>query len=230
MKNSIIIVFIAFVTLLSCNTSADKSFKTTNTETALLKVDAKSFLNLFQEITFDNLHLYSPSDTVDGKKFVGNKIDSTFYKFFSYDAFLLSNLNNGAEIFACYKFKFSDTETGLIIRTRSQYSETAIKLCVWQNQDILITNGIELADAFGDGEWYFQKDGWLTDLNSDKQFDIVNRKMDFWIDDVDSGVGQFHTTDSVMTFLANGTKFDKSKIAIDTSRFKMFKMGQNSNY
>jgi hypothetical protein len=83
MKITNLISFISLATLLSCTTSADKNSNPS------LQNDADIFLSLFPEITFAKLHLYSPSDTTDGKKFVGKKLTAHFINSFSVTKFFI---------------------------------------------------------------------------------------------------------------------------------------------
>jgi hypothetical protein len=192
------------------------------------KNNNSEFLNLFPFISADNLHLYSPCDKMDGKKYEGKKIQSVFYDFFSFDQFLRSNLDHGANIFSCYKFKLSDVLTGLIVRTRSQYSETSIDLCIWDNQENKIIKRIGLADSFGDGLWYFVKDAWLVDINKDGKLDIVNRQMDYWEDETPTtNSNKEHRSDSLKIFLATGRDYKLTKLyTVEKMKFKILDWGE----
>jgi hypothetical protein len=189
------------------------------------KNSSSGFLNLFSPISATNLHLYSPCDEEGGKKYEGKKIDGLFHNFFSFDWILRSNLDHGANIYSCYKFKLSESLTGLIVRTRSQYSETAIDLCIWNNQEKKIIKRIELADSFGDGPWFFVKDAWFVDINKDGMLDIVNRKKDWWEDDNNKE----HTSDSLKIFLSTGNdyKFSESQ-QVDKTKFSLLNWGERN--
>jgi hypothetical protein len=207
MKRQVIYLIIILGILMSC-------FFTRNSESG----SPSEFLELFQDISCDNLHLYSPCDKAEGNKFEGQLIDSTFHKFFMFDKWLKTTFDYQNNIFSCFKFKLSDTETGLIIRRLSQYSESAIDMCIWDKQTESIIKRIELADTFGDGTWYFVKDAWITDINEDGYLDIVTRKMEWWEDDVESttenpqGVGEIHTSDTLKTYLSNSENYKLTSV------------------
>ena len=182
------------------------------------------------------MHIYSISEKADGAKFDGRKLNTAFYKYFYFDNFLKSNLTDKTgSIFCCYKFKLTQNLTGLIIRRRSQYSESAVDLCIWDNGLEKVIQRIELADGFGDGDWFFVKDAWLKDLNSDGQIDIVTRKMEHWEDDfsnnednnlrdsanvINDSIEKF--TDSVKVFVLKKGNFKLSKISIKKDNFRLF--------
>lgn len=215
-------------------TLTDCSNRKTNSQSD----NSNAFLSLFQDISADNLHLYSPCDREDGKKYEGKQIDSTFHKYFAFDKRLVSYFDKKVgNVFSCYKFKLSNTKTGLIIRVPSQYSETEVDLCIWDNQTNKIIKRIELADAIGDGMWYFVKDAWLVDINKDGHLDIVTRKMEWWEEDeeeteldstsslADTTIGYIdgkeHTTDSLKIFLSTGDNYKLTNIAIDKTKYKV---------
>jgi hypothetical protein len=187
---------------------------------------SETFLELFQEISFDTLHVYSPCDKPDGRKFEGKIMDSTFYEFFELDAWQLSNLK-WQDFYKCYKFEMSDTLTGLIVRRPSQYSETAIDLNVWNNRTEKIINTINLSDGFADGMWFFMMDSWIVDNYENNKFAIVTRRMSWWEEDVDptpenpQGLGEEHIDDTTIVYVANGANFQISNFVIDTAQFKL---------
>jgi hypothetical protein len=185
-------------------------------------VNDTTFLALFPEISINKVHVYSPNEKTDGNKFQGKPIDSAFYKYFLFDDYLQSWLNNAYyHLFSCYKFKLSSIRTGLIVRAPSQYDETAISLYIWDNKARKIVKRLDLADSFGDAEWHFVKDAWLLDINKDGRPDFITRRKDWWRDDVDKGYGKLHITDSINLFTAVGDNFRKTRIKVDTAKFKL---------
>lgn len=197
----LIIIFVLSTTQLYCQT------------------DFKKFLDLFPAVSVSNLHVYSPCDKIDGKKFEGRLIDKAFHNLFSFDQVLKSNLTLGWHVFSCFKFKYSSSITGLIVRTPSQNSETSIDLFLWDNQQNKIIKRMELADAFGDGYWHFVKEGWLMDINKDGLLDIVNRKKDLWKDDPDDKTEQ--TSDTLRVFVGTGQDFKQTKMGVDKNKFEL---------
>src|SRR5687768_12330109 len=162
----LLVISVAGVLALSCNKTSGKIESNKNGN------QADRFLQLFPTITFQNLHIYSPFDKPDGDKFKGTKIDTTYHEYFSKDEWLYNAIQTGSEVFSCYKFALNDSITGLIVRIPSQYQESRIALCLWDNRNQAIWKQIVLADAFGDGMWYFVQDAWMTDVNNDGSFDI----------------------------------------------------------
>jgi hypothetical protein len=201
----------------SCNSGIisnnSESLKISNNVDSL-----NNLLSLFPTITAANLHIYSPFDSTSGNKFAGKAIDSTFYRYFSSQPWLDST-DKDSKIFACFQFNISNTRTGLIIRRRSQYSETAIDLCLWDNHSKKIINEMEVSDNFGDGQWYFVKDAWLVDINKDGLLDIVTRQKDWDGDDTTKPEGI--TTDSLKIYIAKGDNFNKALYPVDTTIFKI---------
>jgi hypothetical protein len=183
----------------------------------------KIFLSAFQDISIDTLHVFSQFDANQNTQFQGKEIDKSFFHYFAFDETLTSNLkdNNGfrQNIYSCYKFKLSDSKTGLLIRTPSQYDVTAIDLFIWDNVTKRIESKETLSDGFGDAGWYFVQDAWITDLNRDGQLDILKRKKDHEVDLDDST--KVSNTDSIFVFLARDNKFQKSTLQIDRSKFQL---------
>lgn len=215
---SLQLLIIALFALTSC------SNKQNNNQTLPGEDDsANIFLSGFQDISVDTLHVFSQFDTVRDSTFQGKVIDTSFYHYFGFDETLSANLkdNNGFKqnIYSCYKFKFSDSKTGLLIRTPSQYDVTAIDLFIWDNAAKRIESKETLSDGFGDEGWYFVQDAWIVDLNSDGQPDIVKRKKDHE-DDLDDST-KVSNTDSVFVLLAKDNKFQKSTTQIDKSKFQL---------
>jgi len=180
------------------------------------------FLNLFSEIKYQDLHIYTPpydtSNRVD--KYYGKQIDPSFYKSLVFDNYITpTETDTFDHYFACYKFKLTDNKTGLIIRRPSQYSETAIDLYTWDNIDKKIINIINLADAFGDEGWYFVQDAWLDDINNDNRMDIVIRKKEY-TQDLDEPTN-ISRSDTSFVFLGDGKTFKQSNFIINRSKYQL---------
>jgi hypothetical protein len=209
---------IVLFTLTSCSNRQSK-----NPTLTVENDSANIFLNAFQDISVDTLHVFSQFDRVQNGTFQGKEIDKSFYQYFAFDENLTYNLkdSNGPKenIYACYKFKLSDSTTGLLIRTPSQYDVTAIDLFVWDNSTQRIESKETLSDGFGDEGWYFVQDAWITDLNRDGQLDILKRKRDHDEDLDDSK--KVTNSDSIFVFLAKDNKFQKSTMQIDQSKFQL---------
>ena len=91
---------------------------------------------------------------------------------------------------------------------------------MWNTGTKKIEYEFELADAFGDGEWYFVKDAWLTDLNKDGKLDIITREKD-WTGDDESTTSKAQITDSIKVYIALQTYFEQKQIAIDTKKYNL---------
>jgi uncharacterized protein YcfL len=214
MKNLQLLTILLFA-LTSCSSNQN------NNQALIGENDsANIFLSAFQDISVDTLHVFSQFDAAQNAKFQGKEIDKLFYHYFTFDENLTYNLKeNNGPIYSCYKFKLSDTKTGLLIRTPSQYDVTAIDLFVWDNATKRIESKETLSDGFGDEGWYFVQDAWITDLNRDGQLDILKRKRDH-DEDLDDST-KVTNTDSIFIFLAKDYKFQKSTLQIDKSKFQL---------
>jgi hypothetical protein len=190
---------------------------------SLQQVGSANFLAKFCDTNAENLHIYSPFEGSNGKRFEGKKIDSTFYKYFSKQSWFWYSTEKKAQIFGCFKFRISSSITGLLVRIESQYSETAIDLCLWDNNSKEIKYSFELADKFGDGGWYFVKDAWLTDLNKDGLLDIIIRKKDNSNENenIQNAPINFKTSDSIKVYISHGSFYKRSKTPIDTARYNI---------
>jgi len=182
--------------------------------------NSAKFLSLFPTIPPLHLHVYSPApyyDSVRGKEFMGKKLDSTFYGYFSSQSW---SPQSNHYIYACYKFPLSNNRIGLIVRCPSQYDESAIDLCIWDNSLKKIINSFELADSFGDGGWEFVKDAWLEDINKTGELNIITRKQDNWIEENDSP-SKKSTTDSLKIYLIKNDYYIPTIVTVDTNKFKL---------
>lgn len=217
MKTLLLLTIVLFA-LTSCSNKQSNNQSLTGENDS-----ANIFLSVFQDISVDTLHVFSQFDKIQNAKFEGKEIDKSFYHYFAFDENLTSNLkdNNGFKenIYSCYKFKLSDSKTGLLIRTPSQYDVTAIDLFVWDNVTKRIELKETLSDGFGDEGWYFVQDAWITDLNRDGRLDIVKRKKEH-DEDLDDST-KVSNTDSIFVFLAKDNKFQKSTLQIDKSKFQL---------
>jgi hypothetical protein len=180
------------------------------------------FLNLFSEIKYQDLHIYTPpydtSNRVD--KYDGIQIDRSLYKFLVFDNYINpTEIDTFSHYFACFKFKLSDSKTGLIIRRPSQYSESAIDLYTWDNLEKKVSNIINLADAFGDEGWYFVQDAWIEDVNADNYLDIVFRKKEY-DQDLDEP-SKITRSDTSFVFLGDIKSFKQSNFNFDRNKYQL---------
>lgn len=177
-------------------------------------------LSQFAEIDPVDLHVYSPFESVAGKKFEGRKIGSGFYRFLLFDRNLDRVASDTFEhLYACYKFTMEENKTGLIIRRPSQYDASALDLYIWDNATRKIVSVENLTDAFGDEGWHFVQDAWITRINKDKYFDIVTRRKDFDRDIDDTT--KISRLDSLFVLLSDGQRFKRTLVPVDTNRFQL---------
>ena len=217
MRQLIIILIISGL-LQSCS---DNSPKNTTADNSVID-NSDSFLDLFSEIKYQDLHIYTPPfDTSDhSDKFDGKQIDRSFYPFLIFNNYINpTEIDTFYHYFACFKFKLTDNKTGLIIRRPSQYSETAIDLYTWDNLAKKVTNIINLADAFGDEGWHFVQDAWIEDVNKDNQLDIVIRKKEF-DQDLDDPT-KISRSDTSFVFLGDGKTFKQTNFKIDRNKYQL---------
>lgn len=81
-----------------------------------------------------------------------------------------------SNIYAIGKFKINEKYLGLIVRQYSQYEESLIQLLLWSIKERKISRGIDLADSFGDGGWFFIKESWISKTTNLK---IITRTKEF---------------------------------------------------
>ena len=212
------LLFLTTITLLTSCVNQETKSPTSHQPQSIDSVAL--FIDLFPEINAEDLHVYSPGDTLTTDKFKGKQIATSFYRFLKFDnnvdPFLADTLYH---FYSCFQFKMTDTKIGLLIRRPSQYSETAIDLYTWDNSQKKVVDIINLTDAFGDEGWYFVQDAWLKDLNRDKTLDIITRRKDFDQDLEDST--KISRKDSVFVFFNNGTTFKITNFKLDTSKFQL---------
>lgn len=229
MTMKIQLTFLTIITLVSLTCTNPKDNKVSQTS---MKDSSELFLNLFVDINPNNLHIYSPCDTTDGKKFEGKLIDRSFYNFFKFNKDnkeYIENIwkdSNLYHFYSCYKFPLTLDRTGLLIRCPSQYSETAISLFTWDNKNKKIVSEENLSDGFGDEGWYFVQDAWLKDVNNDNQIDIITRRKDY-DQDLDDTTKLPTTKDVLEVFLLHGQQFSKTKIKVDTNQFQILDWTNN---
>lgn len=217
MRHSIILL-ILFISILSC---ANPQVENEENKPGLIDSSA-AFMSLFKEIQGKGLHVYS-SLNEKGFKYKGDSIPNEFYLYFKSDEFVMSRISrrDGIKeaIYACYQFPISNSITGLIVRTPSQYDESAVELYIWDKNKRQIIAQENLADGFGDEGWYFSQDAWVEEINGDNQLDIVKRRKDYNGDLDDST--KTTITDSLKVFLFNGEKYSLSSAKQDTSKYKL---------
>jgi hypothetical protein len=111
-------------------------------------------------------------------------------------------------IYAVGKFEFNASTLALLIRQHSQYSESIIQLVFWDRKTRTITEGMDLADSFGDEGWYFDMESWIN-RDRDSDLEIVTRIKD---SNYDSELDKRTVTDSLVRHVWHLTAFIQSNI------------------
>ncbi|MDD3321628.1 MAG: hypothetical protein PHS59_09310 [Paludibacter sp.] len=227
MKNKILFICFIFV-FYSCNKSnnakKDKE-KNNNLENKIIDEndDSKVFLDLFKDVHAVGLHIYSPKWDSTGAliktQFDGRKIDVNKFNYCDNKGIFI-NIQACKEgisnIYAIGKFKINDEFLGLITRQFSQYDESLIQLLLWSKKKKEISKGLDLADSFGDGGWYFDKESWIFKTTNLK---IVSRKKEFEYDD---NFKSKTYKDSLKTYEFNNGKFiESTSLLNDTINYKL---------
>ena len=187
------ILLVLIIILFSCANNSNNNKQENSINDSASKIDNSSeFLNLFKTINPQGLHIYTIVRDKNGNiiksPFIGQKIDVNKFHYTD-DSLIFINIRacreNTSNIFAVYKFDINQTFTGLITRQFSQYDETLIQLLLWDKNTKVVKPGIDLADAFGDEGWFFDKESWITKFSYNSDFSIVSRKKDFIGEDID---------------------------------------------
>lgn len=219
----ILTILITLIFLVACTTQNSTEDKTSSALVTQEKEgnNYEQFLDLFEKIEPENLHIYTPDDLKYGDKFKGKVIDQSFYKLLTFDdRFKFLFVDTTLHAYSCFRFRLSDTKTGLITRIPSQYDdESAIVLLIWDNSLKKVVGMNDLADSFGDEGWYFVQDAWLKDLNNDIKIDIVTRYRDINYDFDDST--KVTQNDSLFAWLNMDIKFKKTAFKFDTIKYKL---------
>ena len=199
------------------------------TDTPVKIVSNADLLAMFEEIQPDNLHVWAKCDKPGGAKFQGKQLDTTYfplfgsymngYKQYSTDPKTHITKYSGSYLYACYKFNIDDSFIGLIVRGPSQYEESAIDLWICDKRNNRLIKSIELADSFGDENWYFNKESWIKAMNN--SFLIISRKIDHEINETTS-IDRVTSDSLAFTKLASDKVVKVDLFGINKADFKMF--------
>jgi hypothetical protein len=165
----------------------------TNSQAAK-QIKNSDLFSLFRDIQAENLHVWAKSDKPNGDKFQGKMIDTVYFPLFGnfMDQFKQYYTDpktkitkySGYYLYACYKFIINDHLLGLLIREPSQYEESAIGLWIYDSKTDKLTKSVDLADGFGDENWYFNKDSWIQ--KSTNSLRVITRQLDHEINETTS--------------------------------------------
>ena len=222
----IILILTTILFLFSCEKKDTKSTSELQKNDSLsidnqaIDTTATLFIALFPLIKPENLHIYSPEyedDTIN--KFYGKEIPASFCKYLKFYENNDPSSETRCHYFSCFQFKMTDIKIGLIVRSPSKYTTSAIGLYTWDNAQKKVTDITYLADGYGDMGWHFSQNAWLKDLNNDKNIDVITRRKDFHQFLYDTT--KIERSDSSFVFLNNGTTFKKTNFNLDTSKFQI---------
>jgi len=125
----------------------------------LIPQNRQQLLARFQQTDTDSLHVV-PFIEKRKEKINGVELDSMEKKFFPALA-PYGAAEYTPTYFAARKMDINDRFIGLLTRTMSFYAPTSMKLYIYDKKRDSITGYTELADQFGDGGAYGEKEAWL---------------------------------------------------------------------
>lgn len=186
-------------------------------------------LKHFKDIEPTALHIWFKSSRTMSGKFQGAQLDILYFPLFGdymnsskqYYTDPKTGIKKycGYYLFPSYKFIVNDHLTGLILRGPSQYDESRISLWLYDRRKDTLTESVELADGFGDENWYFNKDSWIEYINNEVR--IISRQIDHEINEktmVDN-----ITSDKFAFYKLENDAFKKiDTIEIDKKEYKLF--------
>jgi len=141
-------VLVLLVITSSCK-EAEKTPKIEKSSNKEIETNFSKVEHLFEEISFEQLHVFSSWDYDDDSfKFKGKFIDKTNRTYLSSE--FNDKYNHDRDFAACYKFKIDNNHVGLIIRRPGEYSPTAIQLSVFDLEKDSIIHSSRVSDVFGD--------------------------------------------------------------------------------
>lgn len=169
---------------------------------------------LFPFVENVRLHFYSyNSSAMNNYTYKGTALSKDFYSLLN-----INVLNEADEYFAIFKFNYSKDLEGYVLRTPSQYQSSNIELYLLDKISKTVITHISVADGFGDGSWFFNRDGWLLDLNNDGQLDLLSIQKD-WEEDDDEKATE---TTEIKVYLFINNNFVKTDMEIpNLERYKI---------
>ncbi len=221
MRKSSIILIIGIIILHTNCAGQTKSNKQDSKNAEGLEnrtITNTDLLKLFKEISLNELHVWAVNDKSEGNKYNGSIIDTLFFPLFGeymtqYKSYYTNpetqiTKYSGYNLFASYKFPINNYLTALILRVPSQYDESAISIWIYNSKFNRLTKSIELADSFGDENWYFNKDSWIEKRND--SICVITRQLDHEINESTS-------VDSIISDKFEFYRFEsESFVKIDT--------------
>ena len=143
-----------------------------------------TIISLFPEISFDTLNVFSWSDVDDPKyKYKGILLDSTRLKLFP--EYLNFTYEASQPMCMCYRFKLDKINTGLIMRTFSEYVSSKIQLFIYDQKMDSIYYERDLAENFGDGGEVFLQESWLY-FSTNKKIMCFTEETNLYYNSVDN--------------------------------------------
>jgi hypothetical protein len=146
-----------------------------------------SCLSLFPKAAITSLHVYSPDlDTSSPLPFIGKPLPPS-----AYAKAYRGHPEEFQGYYAVSKFRISRGYNGFIVREPSQYESSEIKLYVIGRFSKRVVASLILADHFGDGLWFFERNSWLFMEN--EVLKVISVELNVNLDPDDPEIGDYLT-------------------------------------
>jgi hypothetical protein len=132
----------------------------------------EGFQNLFEEVNVVKMHLYGTKEAepkVGDYPYVGKAIGEADMKFLSTDL----QPNEIGSVYACYR---TENNGFFILRVPGKYASSDLALAKWDGNANQLVKVMDLAMLQCDEGMCHQQDAWLTDLDDDRNLELVIRK------------------------------------------------------
>ncbi|HJU67554.1 MAG TPA: hypothetical protein VJ650_04830 [Gemmatimonadaceae bacterium] len=186
--------------------------------------DARALLHELESnsrtLAADTVHIIAP-DVDSAATWEGVLLDSTLATLKA----TYGGRDDGA--YALYAVSMPPGRRGFLVRAPSQYGSSAIDLWIYNDSTRRWEDTVRVADAFGDGMWYFVQDGWLVDVNRDRWPDVVTRRRDWWEDD---STGREHQSDSLVIRSGSPQGFGRPRLTTDSLMRRRFDVAHWPNH
>ena len=191
--------------LLLCSCSAKKAEKEVSEEK--VHEGNTEFLNLFKEVSFDTLHIYSESTDNGGMEIQGAEVPEKFLSYFPEEVRLGATEWSVGPVSACYKFVYAPGLTALIANVPSEHGPTAYNIFLYSDKESKIIYSQRIAENSGDGDYGIAEDSWLLDLNNDRLIDMVTKQQESLAEDEE--MTKFSYSDSTIIYLGDKKGFKR---------------------
>ena len=156
-------------------------------------------LDHFSQLESTKFHVYSSHSDILNQ--VGQRIDPSHYPEFG-EAIARKAEKFHMSVFAYQKFDLGDSLTAIICRVPSTYDESAVRLYIWDNENLKVLDQKLLAENVWNENWILVQDSWIL-LGSEKgKFSFVSRRREARVED-----GERVETDSLSGWKWTGVGF-----------------------